>query len=198
MEKKEIRRFRQLARQFQRVTGGLLQDDRCCGGLTLAQCHVLLEIEGRSRVTLTELAAGLGLDKSTLSRTVDALVARDLVMRIPCPSDRRCNLHAATERGGEALESIHRTSDEQVRITFSRIPAAQRKRVIDSLEVLVRAMAEASKNCCTAPAPGGKEQEERMRNRSTYDYDVSSDGARGRGSDGSLAENLETEGRNGP
>ncbi|HET6450736.1 MAG TPA: MarR family transcriptional regulator [Spirochaetia bacterium] len=60
----------------------------CCG-VTFAQCHLLLEVERRGRTSVTELATALELDKSTLSRTVDAGVKAGLIDRSVDPSSRR-------------------------------------------------------------------------------------------------------------
>ena len=152
LKKRHVRHFRHLVRQFQRVTGVLLQGEDCCGGVTMPQGHVLLEISQRSGIALGDLAGGLRLDKSTLSRTVEALVDRGLVERKPNPADRRSNLHLLTPSGEQVIAEIHRTSDECVRATFTRIPAAERQRVLDSLQILVTAMG-AAEGCCDEAPP---------------------------------------------
>ena len=45
----------------------------CCG-VTLSQRLVLIEIGKREKVTLIELSKSLGLDSSTLSRTINGMV----------------------------------------------------------------------------------------------------------------------------
>jgi len=65
-----------------------LEADTGCCGVTLAQCHTLLELAA-SQLSLTGLAAALDLDPSTLSRTVDGLVRAGMVERAEDASDRR-------------------------------------------------------------------------------------------------------------
>jgi len=147
MRKSQIRLFRSLSRRFQRATGALLEGAECCGGVTLAQCHLLLEIEGRAGISLVDLAEALGLDKSTLSRSVEGLVERGLVERLPNPEDRRYNLHGVTEAGGKTVAEIHRSSDACVRRVFDRIPEADRERVLEAFGIVVEAMSAADASC---------------------------------------------------
>jgi DNA-binding MarR family transcriptional regulator len=81
----EFRRdLRVLEREIVRQLGG---ETACCG-VTLAQCHALLELAD-AELSLSSLAATLGLDVSTLSRTVDGLVRAGLVERVADDNDRR-------------------------------------------------------------------------------------------------------------
>lgn len=56
--------------------------------LSLTQLRVLAILRDR-RVTMSELAGYLGLDKSTVSTLVDRAAQRDLLQRTPNPLDRR-------------------------------------------------------------------------------------------------------------
>lgn len=145
MRAEEIRAFRKQIRRFLRASGVLLEDQTCCEGLSLAQCHALVEIEEKPGITLGELAGVLGLDKSTLSRTVDSLVARGLVSREPHASDRRYNVHALTRQGAATLGRMHRASDERVSRAFDRIPVDDRRHVRECFGLLVEAMASTCK-----------------------------------------------------
>ncbi len=84
-------------------------DTRCCG-VTVSQCHALLELAA-SDLSLTSLAAALDLDTSTLSRTVDALVRAGLVDRTEDPSDRRALRIALSPAGQAKVASINETCD---------------------------------------------------------------------------------------
>jgi DNA-binding MarR family transcriptional regulator len=79
--------FRRQLRVLEREVVRQLEADTGCG-VTLAQCHTLLELEA-SELSLTALAAALDLDTSTLSRTVDGLVRAGMVERAEDASDRR-------------------------------------------------------------------------------------------------------------
>ncbi|MDP2871382.1 MAG: MarR family transcriptional regulator, partial [Bacillota bacterium] len=45
----------------------------CCG-VSMAGCHIIMEAGKAGQLTLSSLAAGLGLDLSSVSRGVDGLV----------------------------------------------------------------------------------------------------------------------------
>ncbi|HEY1919203.1 MAG TPA: MarR family transcriptional regulator [Streptosporangiaceae bacterium] len=66
--------------------------------LSLTQLRVLAILRDR-RVTMSELADYLGLDKSTISTLVDRAAKRDLLQRTPNPLDRRSVAVALTEAG---------------------------------------------------------------------------------------------------
>lgn len=83
-----IAAFRRQLRVLEREVVRQLEADTGCCGVTLAQCHTLLEL-ATSELSLTGLAAALDLDTSTLSRTVDGLVRAGLVERAEDASDRR-------------------------------------------------------------------------------------------------------------
>ncbi len=87
MEKTKIREFRKALRQLERLIDS--QQKFCCNGVTLAQCHALLEVEELGQATTGQLADSLNLDKSTLSRTIDGLVNLRLLERLSDPKDRR-------------------------------------------------------------------------------------------------------------
>jgi len=112
MEKQRIRSFRKVLRLFERLTANQIKQDSCCQGVTLAQCHTILEIEDPGQATTVELSKRLGLDKSTLSRTIDGLVNVGLVERVAHPSDRRFNMLSLTTGGQEGRQRIKSTFSE--------------------------------------------------------------------------------------
>jgi hypothetical protein len=76
-----IREFRKHLRQLEREVGYSMASETACCGVTLAQCHHLLEVDARGSTSITELATALELDKSTLSRTVDGACRAGLLSR---------------------------------------------------------------------------------------------------------------------
>jgi DNA-binding MarR family transcriptional regulator len=134
---REIRQFRRVLRKFERLTSFQLKN--CCGKVTLAQCLVLLEIQEVGRPTLGELASRLRLDNSTLSRTVDGLVGRALVERLPDDRDRRAVRLHVTAEGDAVCRSIHAENDAYYRRVFRKIPSSRRDAVVRNFEILVQA-----------------------------------------------------------
>jgi DNA-binding MarR family transcriptional regulator len=126
-------KFRQLERS---LTRELLNQTECCG-LTIPQRHVLLEVGRRKEVTLVDLSAALGLDTSTLSRTVNSVVTSGLVSRILNPKDRRYVLISLTKRGKAIFATIERSSDDFYRRVFRSLPEKKERQVVESLVLLV-------------------------------------------------------------
>jgi DNA-binding MarR family transcriptional regulator len=56
---------------------------------------------------MSALGAGLELDKSTVSRQVDAAVRLGLVVRVPDPTDARARLVDLTPEGRARMSSLH-------------------------------------------------------------------------------------------
>ena len=97
--------FRRQLRLLEREVLRELESQTDCCGVTLAQCHVLLEVAG-STLSLTGLSEALDLDRSTLSRTVDSLVKAGLVERSDDPADRRSLRLALTPSGAAKVAFI--------------------------------------------------------------------------------------------
>ena len=138
MNQREIREFRSNLRQFERVTQLHLKS--CCANVTLAQCLVLLEVEGSERPMVGRIASSLRLDSSTLTRTLDGLVERGLVERHRDDRDRRVVWVRLTDEGKKVCRTIHRDNDAHYRRVFKKIPEPKRAAVMRSFEILVQAM----------------------------------------------------------
>ena len=113
-----ISNFREVIRVFEREIF-YQNTTSCCSGVSLAQCHTLLEIEKNSEISVSELADKLTLDKSTVSRTVDNLVKKDLIDRVIPKENRRKAILDLTESGKEICSSINYTHDSYVENMFS-------------------------------------------------------------------------------
>ncbi len=145
MDVSEIRFFRKRLRRFERLLSEQVKEDSCCIGVTLAQCHAILEIEEQGETTIRELSKGMGLDKSTLSRTIDGLVKAGLVERIPHPTDRRFTLLNLTERGRAKGQNINAANDALYKRIFELIPVKKHAEVVESFGFLVQAMVDREK-----------------------------------------------------
>lgn len=81
-------------------------EDRLQGSdVSLAQFGLMAEIAAAADDTITALAARMGLDQSTLSRTLRTLEAEGLVEIAVADSDQRRKLVWLTETGARRLES---------------------------------------------------------------------------------------------
>ena len=147
-----IREFRQNLRVLEREVELSMTSEAGCCGVTFAQCHLLLEIERRDRTSVTELAALLELDKSTLSRTVDAACRAGLIDRVVDPASRRQQVISLTEKGHRTAKTINSQCDESYLRLFDFIPRDERSTVIHAVALLADAMRQKRRNpqaaCC--------------------------------------------------
>jgi DNA-binding MarR family transcriptional regulator len=152
MEKDKIREFRKALRRFDRLNE--LLNSSCCSGVTMAQCHVLLEIEENSEITTNQLADNLKLDKSTLSRTIDKLVNAGLVDRKINSNDRRYTFLFLTKAGQTKCKEINDVNDTTYNQIFNTISTEKPEEIVTHFKFLVEAMnnyirnTSNKNNCC--------------------------------------------------
>ncbi|MFW5789415.1 MAG: MarR family winged helix-turn-helix transcriptional regulator [Spirochaetota bacterium] len=91
-----------LGRAYKKVTREFEKEFRE-SRLTLAQFALLVNIGRGEPATGSEVAARLGSDVSTISRTIELLIDRGLV-RQERGVDRRVRVYSLTDAGREALE----------------------------------------------------------------------------------------------
>lgn len=140
MRGRDIRKYRRALRKFERVVG--VQLKHCSCSVTLPQCLVLLDIDECGQVTMGQLASHLRLDQTTLSRTVDGLVKKELVARLRDDSDRRVVRIQLTAAGDSLCQEINTVNDDYCRRVFERIQPSERDTVVHSFEILVKAYLE--------------------------------------------------------
>jgi DNA-binding MarR family transcriptional regulator len=135
----DIRAFRGQLRQLERQIELNLANQTDCCGVTVAQCHVLLEVEASGEAAIGTLADSLELDASTLSRTVDGLVRAGLIERREDPENRRRQLVRLTPAGREKADFINGSCDSFYRDLLRRLPEGQANAVLSALPLLVEA-----------------------------------------------------------
>lgn len=108
---RKIREFRCAIREIEREVAYQLKHQSDCCGVTMAQCHCLMELEDLGATSVIDLAQRLRLDTSTLSRTVDGLVRGGYVARTLNPADRRCVTLRLTEQGTAKADEINAVCD---------------------------------------------------------------------------------------
>jgi DNA-binding MarR family transcriptional regulator len=133
MDIEKIRLLRQKLRLLEREVGTPFNDQSDCCGLTLAQCHTLLEIGEKKDISLVDLASSLGLDTSTLSRTIQGLVMIGLVNRVASDKDRRFVVISLTEQGRKTVEAIDGLFNRFFDGVLALIPEERRKAVVDAV-----------------------------------------------------------------
>jgi DNA-binding MarR family transcriptional regulator len=156
LSNEEISTFRRGLRRLEAEIGMNLSGETSCCGVTMAQCHLLLEIDryrGTAGTSLTELANDLRADKSALSRTLDSLVREGLASRAENPENRRKISVVLTEKGEAKADYINGLCDESYAGVLSRIPEDKREMILESVTLLAETMRKARKkedkpSCC--------------------------------------------------
>jgi DNA-binding MarR family transcriptional regulator len=102
-------------------------------GLTVTQAYALDIILRRGTITAKELARELALEKSTVSRLVDAMNADHLIERSGHPRDARSALLHATPLGRRRYSAFRRAIVRENAAALGGLTAAQRATFITTL-----------------------------------------------------------------
>ncbi len=133
--KLEIEIIREGLRKFNR-RAGVLKTDPYGIGLTLSQSSALVDLGRFGRLRSSELARLLCLDKSSVSRMVQVLVDKKLVVLIDDPLDRRAKNLELTAGGRKAVDTINEISDGAVADILNHLEPKQRKALAYAMERL--------------------------------------------------------------
>ncbi len=143
---RESEELREMIRALVRKLGFVDKSEASCCGVTISQCHAILEVAREQPVSLQVLSTQLGLDKSTTSRTVDSLVGQGLLQRDPDPEDRRFVNLKLTENGDEMVRQINLLMNDYYRTIYLAIPQESREQVMESLRILNQVLE--NNKCC--------------------------------------------------
>lgn len=120
MSELELAAWRGLFRVHAAFVRELDRELEATHGLPLTQFEVLIHLDKArdKRLRMSELASMVLLSQSGVTRLVDRLEAQGLVVREPCPSDRR-GLHARlTDEGSRRLAEALPTHIDGIRARF--------------------------------------------------------------------------------
>ena len=145
MDQKYIHHFRDVIRVFDRELS-YQNNASCCNGISVSQCHTLLEIEKNSEISVSELATKLSLDKSTVSRTVEGLVNISLVDRVIPKENRRMALINLTDNGKQVCSTINYSNDSYIEAVLKDFSPEEQEEFLRLFEKLVKNMSEVRKS----------------------------------------------------
>lgn len=128
----------------------------CCR-TTSTQCHLLTELGRSGPLPLSELGTRVSLEKSWVSRAVEAMAARGLVTKAPNPLDARSWLVTLTADGERTVRELNQTLDEHAQQLLASLGERERAAVETSLLTLLKALREDPAATCCAPAPTPRE-----------------------------------------
>jgi DNA-binding MarR family transcriptional regulator len=106
--------------------------------ISVAQWVVLRTLYDQRNVTLNEAAAEVGVDKSSLSRMVERLVRKGLLIRAE-GGDRRSVGLTLTPSALKLVPQLARLADENDEQFFRSLPATQRRKFLATIQRLLEA-----------------------------------------------------------
>jgi len=105
----------------------------------LERAHYLLLLQLRDGpLSIGELAQRLLLDNSTVTRQINAMLKKQLIVKIPNPDDGRSALVQHTARGSRLVEDMHQLRIERLQHTLSQWSSADKKRLAELTGRLTR------------------------------------------------------------
>jgi DNA-binding MarR family transcriptional regulator len=114
----------------------------CGERITLTQCHALVEIGRMESTSLKDLAQRLTLDTSTVSKTVENLVRKNLISRKQLTGNRRMVAIQLTPEGMDAYNRIEEDMNLRFEKIRARIPGDHMEMVLKALDIYNRALEE--------------------------------------------------------
>ncbi|WP_094607317.1 hypothetical protein SPSIL_038910 [Sporomusa silvacetica DSM 10669] len=138
--------LRESLRTLVRKLGVLDRGEASCCGITLSQSYSIVEIGRAGIISVNLLTEILGVDKSTVSRSVDKLVNNGILVRDTDPEDRRSVTLRLSDKGQAVFEEVEKRSTAYFAEVVADIPDDKRKQIIESLQYLVQALK--GSRCC--------------------------------------------------
>jgi len=108
-------------------------------GLSYAQVEVMLLLEERTNLHAGQMARALGTSRQAVHGLLEKLEGAGLVEVLPQQGEARPVV--LTDLGRRRIRSIWRVLDRTVHAALRRIPAAERREVLNALNACERALA---------------------------------------------------------
>ena len=105
-------------------------------GLGLTESHLLIEVSGNPELTAKDFVEIVGLDQSSVSRTVNGLTKRKLLVQTPSPADKRRKNLSLSPEGKEAVKSKDKQSEKMIEQFESNLSSSERKTLLHYLTLL--------------------------------------------------------------
>ncbi len=108
-------------------------------GISVSQCQAIEMLDIDGPLTMGEMSAYLFLELSTVTRMVNGLVDRELVVRKPDANDRRVCRIALTNVGRALRKKIHRTLIGEKKEILKEMTPEGREAAIQAIEGVLNA-----------------------------------------------------------
>lgn len=139
--------LREVARMYTRAQRVVAD---CCH-TTSTQCHLLTELGRSGPLSASELSARVLLERSWVSRAVDAMAERGLVTKEADPNDARSRLVTLTGDGERTVRDLNRTLDEHAGHLLGSLSERDRRAVENAMLLLLKALREDAAAMCCLP-----------------------------------------------
>ncbi|MDV7105415.1 bifunctional helix-turn-helix transcriptional regulator/GNAT family N-acetyltransferase [Vibrio sp. TH_r3] len=110
------------------------------------QVHTLVEL-GQERLTISQIATKLKIDRSNAQRTLTSLAKQLLIESITNPNDARCQLYRLTEKGQQILDSIESSRNKQVQAVIDQFDNDELNLIESSLAKYIKALSLSNIQC---------------------------------------------------
>ncbi len=145
MDPEVVSTFRKTLRRFERELDQQ-NNSSCCCGVTLAQCHVLMELSATDNLSLNQLSEKLSVDKSAASRTVETLVSKKMVHRSIPRENRRTTILSLTGTGTRVSRQINDGNNDYYAKILHGIPADDLAVFFRTFKEIVSQMSKLNRN----------------------------------------------------
>ena len=141
----DVALIRDALRKFNR-RAGVLKSDPYGIGLSLSQSSALVDVGRFGKLKSNDLVRLLRLEKSTVSRLVDVLIEKKLVVVSEDPKDGRSNILTLTLGGRKAVHTINDLSNKSVTEILGHLDLRKQKSLVAAFEILGRAVDDADRD----------------------------------------------------
>jgi DNA-binding MarR family transcriptional regulator len=108
--------------------------------VTLVQLRVLVLLRGRGDLTMSQLAAALDVNPSTITRLCDVLVDKRMIRRRQGPPNRRIVFASLTATGERLIQQVLDRRGVLIDDALARLAPVARRRVTQAMMELAAAL----------------------------------------------------------
>jgi len=104
--------------------------------ISLPEIFVLRQLSSNEEPTMSELGRSISMDLSTLTRTVDKLVEKDIVIRKPDPEDRRMVRVAIAAEGRKIINRFEEQRKKKIESILRQMTSQERRDLLNIFKTL--------------------------------------------------------------
>lgn len=104
--------------------------------LSVPKFRVLIFLNRHEGASLSDIAEHMGLTLPSMSKMIDGLVARNMVIRQMDLGDRRRVTLAPTALGRTAMQSAYEATAARLAERLAALPASERRTILKAMQIL--------------------------------------------------------------